>query len=309
MVTSPDQRSAPATTRSPLDTVAVLMPWIARIGWVVVAVVGGTAVEAAVDGRSDAVAWTTAIGAWTVWAAVAAALAIPSVRSLTIARVGTPVALVATIAAGLGGAPAIDLVLLGAPAALTCAAVFSAECGRRFVQASAYGDEERFPLRIPVPAGSAAVATWLVWAPAVVAGPLLVAARQWVAGGIVTAVALAGAVFLGPRWHRLSQRWFVLVPAGVVLHDPVVLADTVPLRTGQVAHLRLAPADTQAADLTGPASGYALEVALTESVTAVFAFTPKEPNGRAIHLTAFLVAPSRPGAVLTAAARRGLPVR
>jgi hypothetical protein len=46
----------------------------------------------------------------------------------------------------------------------------------------------------------------------------------------------------------------------------------------------------------------------TESVTAVFAFTPSEPNGRAIHLTAFLVGPSRPGALLAAARRRGLPV-
>jgi hypothetical protein len=100
----------------------------------------------------------------------------------------------------------------------------------------------------------------------------------------------------------------VLVPAGIVVHDPVVLADTFPLRTRQVAHLRLAPADTQAADLTGPASGYAIEVATTESVTTVFAFTPREPNGRAIHLTAFLVAPSRPGAVLRAADRRSLPI-
>jgi hypothetical protein len=137
---------------------------------------------------------------------------------------------------------------------------------------------------------------------------LLLASRQWVAGVALTSVAVAGAVFLGPRWHRLSRRWFVLVPAGIVLHDPVVLADTLPLRTAQVAHVALAPADTQAADLTGPASGFAVEVTTTKSVTAVFAFTPKEPNGRAIHLRAFLVAPSRPGAVLTAAMRRGLPV-
>jgi hypothetical protein len=106
----------------------------------------------------------------------------------------------------------------------------------------------------------------------------------------------------------LSLRWFVLVPAGVVVHDPVVLADTFPLRTAQVASIGLAPADTQAADLTGPASGYAIEVATTESVTAVFAFTPSEPNGRAIHLRSFLIAPSRPGRVLRSARARGLPI-
>ncbi|HSM64763.1 MAG TPA: hypothetical protein VK860_00515, partial [Ilumatobacteraceae bacterium] len=240
---------------------------------------------------------------------VALALAIASVRSLTIVRVGVPLALVATVGAGLGGASAVELIALGVPAVLTLGAVYSAEFGRQFVQASAYGDEERFPLRFPVAAGTAAVVAWVLWAPALVVGPLLMASRQWAIGAVLTVLALAGVVFLGSRWHRLSQRWFVLVPAGVVLHDPVVMADTLPLRTGQVAQLALAPADTQAADLTGPASGYALEVSLTESVTAVFAFTPAEPNGRAVHLTAFLVAPSRPGAVLHAAARRSLPVR
>ena len=98
------------------------------------------------------------------------------------------------------------------------------------------------------------------------------------------------------------------VPAGVVVHDPLVLADTFPLRSGQVASIRLAPADTEAADLTGPASGYAVEVSTTESVTTVFAFTPAEPNGKAIHLRAFLIAPSRPGSALRSARERGLPV-
>jgi hypothetical protein len=100
----------------------------------------------------------------------------------------------------------------------------------------------------------------------------------------------------------------VLVPAGVVVHDPVVLADTFPLRTAQVASIGLAPAGTDAADLTGPASGYALEIATTESVTVVFAFTPSEPNGRAIHLRSFLIAPSRPGRALRSARARGLPL-
>ncbi|MEM1333278.1 MAG: hypothetical protein AAGG08_07450, partial [Actinomycetota bacterium] len=129
------------------------------------------------------------------------------------------------------------------------------------------------------------------------------------AAGIPLAViAVAGSVLLFPRWHRLSRRWFVLVPAGVVVHDPVVLADTVMVRTAQVARLGLARADTDAADLTGPTSGYAVEVRTTESVTTVFAFTPKEPNGRAIHMTAFLVAPTRPGELLRLAGDRRLPV-
>jgi hypothetical protein len=308
MPATPDQRSDIAASRSAIGATARLVPWIARAGWIAVAVIGGSAVQAAVEGRSAAVVWTTAIGGWLVWAVLALALAIASVRSLTAVRVGTPLALVATGAAAIGGAPAVDLLGLGVASIVTVGAMSAAEFGRQFVQASAYGDEERFPLRMPVAAGTAAVLTWLVWAPALVAGPLLLAAHQWVIGIVVLIIAVGGGIFLVPRWHRLSQRWFVLVPAGIVVRDPVVLADVLPLRTAQLAHLALAPADTQAADLTGPASGYAIEVATIESVTAVFAFTPADPNGRAIHLTAFLVTPSRPGAVLRAAHRRGLPV-
>ena len=80
------------------------------------------------------------------------------------------------------------------------------------------------------------------------------------------------------------------------------------LRTEQVRSIGLAPADTQAADLTGPASGYAIEVSTRETITAVFAATPQERNGRAIHLTAFLAAPSRPGLALEVAKERRLPV-
>ena len=292
----------------PIDRIAQFAPWVARIAWVLVAVVGGSAVESAVDGRSAAVAWTAAVGGWGLWAVAALGLAIASVRSLTVVRLVVPLSLVATVAAGLGGATAVELLLFGGPAIAATAAAMTAEFGRQWVQASAYGDEDRFPLRFPVGAGLAAIVAWVLWAPALIAGPLLLAARSWIAGAVLCALAIGGAVFLGPRWHRLSMRWFVLVPAGVVVRDPVVLADTFPLRSAQIASIGLATADTEAADLTGPASGYAVEIATTESVTAVFAFTPAEPNGRAIHLRSFLIAPSRPGRALRAVKARGLPV-
>jgi hypothetical protein len=284
------------------------LPWLARLAWLLVAIVGGEAVEQAVAGRSDAVRWTAGVGGWASWTVIMLALVIASVRTLTVVRVGAPVAAGVTIAAGVGGADAVSLLGLGVPATIAVVAVFTAEFGRSFIQASAYGDEERFPLRPPVAVAAAAVMTWLLWSACVVAGPLLLAARSWIAGVVVTVAAVGGAALLGPRWHRLARRWLVFVPAGVVLHDPVVLADTVSMRTAQIASIRLAPSDTDAADLTGPASGYALEMQLAQSITVVFAFTPKEPNGRAIHLTAMLVAPSRPGLALAAAARRRLPV-
>ena len=278
------------------------------MAWVFVAVVGGQAIEAAVDGHSAAVRWVAGVGGWAAWGVVLGALLIASVRSLTIVRVGAPVSAAVAIAVVVAGVSAADLLSFVVPAAITLLVVFTAEFGRTFVQASAYGDEERFPLHPPAAVGVAAVVTWTFWAAAIVAGPLLLAVHSWIAGAVVTVLAVAGTVLLAPRWHRLSLRWLVLVPAGIVVHDPVVLADTLSLRTNQVRRMRLAPKTTEAADLTGPASGYAVEIETTETVTAVFAFTPKEPNGRAIHLTAFLVGPSRPGQALAAAARRGLPV-
>ena len=68
------------------------------------------------------------------------------------------------------------------------------------------------------------------------------------------------------------------------------------------------PATTEAADLTGPASGHAIEVLTHESVTAILAATPAAPRGTVIHLTGCLVSPTRPGRMLAAARERNLPV-
>jgi hypothetical protein len=290
-------------------SIARLVPWVARIAWVLVAVIGGRALESAVDGRTPAVRWTTAVGGWTLFAVVAVTLLVPAVISLTITRVGAPLTLVAAIGAALAGIPGVDVALLAVPAMVAVAAIYSAEFGRWMVQASAYGDEDRLPLRSPVPVGAAAIVAWLVWAPALLGGPLALAAQHWLVGVPVTAVAIVGIVFVGPRWHQLSRRWLVLVPAGLVVHDPVVLADTLMVRTNQILGIGLARSDTQAADLTGPASGYAVQVDTTETVSTVFAFTPQEPNGTAIHMTGFLIAPSRPGEALRRARERGLPIR
>jgi hypothetical protein len=100
----------------------------------------------------------------------------------------------------------------------------------------------------------------------------------------------------------------VLGPIGVEIHDPLVLAETVMLRRQELAGIRLAPADTEAADLTGPATGHAVEISTHESTTVIHAATPKTPRGTAIHLRSCLVAPSRPGRALRAAAAKRLPV-
>ena len=80
------------------------------------------------------------------------------------------------------------------------------------------------------------------------------------------------------------------------------------IRRNELAALHLAPAGTEALDLTGPAAGHAVEVITREPTTAILAATPTMRRGRVIHFTGCLVAPTRPGQLLGAARQRHLPV-
>lgn len=289
-------------------TVQRLLPWVLRLSWVAVLVAGGPALDAASASDDTAVGdvlgWV-GLGAWIVGLI---AMAIPAVTSLTAVRIVVPVSVVAAVASLAAGAGAADGVTFLVTALLASAVALSAELGRAYVQASAYGEEDRHLLRPPAAYLLAATITWAVWACAVVLAPVLLVDDRWIAGAVAVVVALAGGLLGWPRWHRLARRWLVVVPIGVVIHDHLVLAETVLIRRHELARIQLAPAGTEAADLTGPAAGHAVEITTTEPVTVIYAATPKTPRGTAIHLTGGLVAPSRPGQALAAAAARRLPV-
>lgn len=284
------------------------VPWLARLTWIGVAAVGGQAIDRATTGRSAAVADVARYGGGAWWVVGVLAMAIPAVVSLTATRISVPVAIPAAVIAWVAGADIVDAVALLGLAVLATAFVLSGELGRAFVQASAYGEEDRYPLRPPAAYALVAGLTWAAWAACVLAGPLLLAAQRWVPGGVLTALAVIGGVWAWPRWHLLSRRWFVLVPVGIVVHDHLVLSETLMLRRDQLAAVHLAPAGTGAADLTGPATGHAIELVTHGSVTALLSAGPDGRRGAAIHLTACLISPTRPGQVLRSAGRRRLPV-
>lgn len=284
------------------------MPWVLRIVWIGVLVAGGAAIDEATAGTTDSFADAVRSISLAGWFAGVCAMAVPAVVSLTAVRLvvpmAVPVAFLALVSGADVGSGAAFLVL----AVLATVVAGSALLGRVFVQASAYGEEDRHLLRPPAAYLLAAGVSWAVGAALTIAAAVLLADGRWVTGAL-TALAAVGVGVLGwPRWHRLSRRWFVIVPIGIVIHDQLVLAETVMLRRQEIAGMRLAPADTDAADLTGPAAGHAIEVATHESTTVIFAATPRKPRGTAIHLRSCLVAPSRPGEALRAAARRRLPV-
>jgi hypothetical protein len=178
--------------------------------------------------------------------------------------------------------------------------VASATTGRAFVQASAYGDEQRFPLRLPATFIAPLVLLWSVWAAITLGSIVLLAAGNWWIAAPLLVVAVAATITVLPRVHRLTKRWLVVVPAGLVVHDPVVLSETLLVASANLRTVTLAIEGTQAADLTGPSAGHALEVTLTDLVTVLLPPTRRQPAGRAIHVQSFLVAPSRPGLALAA---------
>jgi hypothetical protein len=285
-----------------------LLPWVLRAAWVAVLVLGGNAIESASGDRSGNVTDVAIWGAGGIWLVGVAAMAIPAVVSLTATRVVVPLSIPAAGVAWAAGAPSVDGALAVGVASIATVVAFSATIGRVFVQASAYGEEDRHLLRPPAAYLFAVVVTWAVWAASVLSGPLALATGGWLLGGLLSGFAVAVGVWAWTRWHRLSRRWLVVVPVGLVIHDQLVLAETLMLRRQEIASVRLAPGDTEAADLTGPAAGHAVEISTVEPVTAFFAATPKQPRGTAIHLTACLVSPTRPGLALSAAADRRLPV-
>jgi len=284
-------------------TVERLLPWTLRLSWLLTGLAGSAALDGALD-HGGAGPTVVRIVLGMVWIGGVVAMTIPSVRGLTAVRSIVPSAVPAVVAMWIAGADDVDAVLALVAAGASTLVVLTAELGRAFVQASAYGAEDRHLLRPPAAYLAAAVVSWLVAAAAATVGLSFVADARWAVGVGLTAVGAVVAAWSAPRWHRLSRRWLVVVPVGLVVHDPLVLPETLMLRRPEIDGLALARVDTEAADLTGPAGGHAIEIRTTGPVTAVYAGTPRDPRGRAIHLTACLVAPTRPGRALAAVTRR-----
>lgn len=284
--------------------------WLLRALWLVLPVVAGPSVADAFADRSRAVQLVGSGLAWLGWAAVLIASLVPRTVTLTVVRAVAPgsVALAGWAAVG-ADRPGWAIAGIAVAIAATIAAVAPAVTDA-FVDGSSYGDERRVALRTPLAliAGPAALA-WVVFAAGLVAGPLLLAARQWAAGAVAVAVGLPLGAAIAVRLHALSRRWLVFVPAGVVVHDPLTMADPVLLPR----HLlrRVGPADRDAVeegavDLTGGALGLALELRAAEP------FAVARRRGRAgadvTTAPAVLVTPGRPATTLELAAERRLPV-
>lgn len=283
-----------------------LSPWIVRVVWAALPFAAGPAFAAALDRHSAAVRTTASVALWAVWAVVLCATLVLHPISLTVVRVvgaaGVAGAAWTVTQPGVGGVSFVALVVT----VIAMAVVFLPETGLVFVNGSAYPNERRFPLRPPGPLlfGPLPLA-WVATVGLPVAAVLLLAARQWLAGAAAGVLAIATVGVFGRALHGLSRRWLVFVPAGVVLHDPIALADPVLFRRQSVHELRIAPADTAALDLTQRAPGLALQLDLVEAATLVLT-KPGQRIGPTEVTTSLLCTPTRPGRVLAEARERRL---
>jgi hypothetical protein len=289
--------------------------WLFRIVWVTLPGTIAPAVAYSLDTTSHPVQMVSAAAMWVGWFAVLLASFVPTAVSLTIVRLLAPFAiLVAAIASFHQPRPGA-LATAAALAAGTAAFVLPlvGEIGARFIQGSAYGDERRFPLRPPLPLVVALLpGLWLFVAGLLVVGVLAVGAKNWLLGMPFVLAGGAAAVLFGRRCHRLARRFAVFVPAGFVLHDHLVCAATAMFRRSDVRAFGLAPFDKATmsgpdapADLTGHAVGTGIVVTFANAETVVLAGTLRTRATRAIHVRSGRIVPTRPGAFLQEAARRG----
>lgn len=263
------------------------------------------------DDRLDELAKDAAllgtIALWATWALILLCVLVPSSVALTGIRLLAPVHLAITsiVTIGdLGDRPSTLTIVALVPTFLTVLSAFSAEVGTEFVQSSAYGDETRIPLLPPIPFLTVLVTSWVLWVASGIVGSLALTREAWVAGGILVAVTVALTAILPPRFHRFSRRWIVIVPAGLVVHDHVVLAETAMFTRTTIRSVTSTRRDDDAADLSGRRGGTGVEVQLTDFETVVLAATPSTPGGSALHVKTFWVRPSRPGRLINAWSRR-----
>jgi hypothetical protein len=282
-------------------------PWPIRVLWIALPFALDPAVGAALDDHSTPVGLLVAIAAYTLWTVGVVATLVPRTLGLTFVRITGPAALGLAAWAAIRADELVPAAIAVVVTAATVTLALAPVTGDLFVNGSAYGAERRFALRAP--AGVVLGPVQLVWVVVVagaLAGPLLLATRQWVAGAAATVIG-AAVVAVGCRsLHQLARRWLVMVPAGVVIHDPTVITSQLFTRS-TIASIGPAPAGTGALDLTGGALGLALEIQLTEAATLEL-----RERGRArpkvVHSTAVMFTPTRPGAVLREAADRSIRV-
>jgi len=246
------------------------------------------------DDASRSVAWVVLAWGWFLWTGVGASLLVPSPISLTIVRTVVPISVVVSVVASQPLAVFCSVVAL----IVSASPVFV----DAMVQGGAYGDETRFALRTPLPYVVPAIIAWLLYTTSLIGGSLLLAARQYIFGAVLVAIGILLSRTIPRRLHRLARRWLVLVPVGIVVHDHLVLHETIMAHSEKILSVTRTSDVGEAADLTGGVVGDRITIALTEADKVVLSAITAKALGttEALHVKMFCIAPRRLTAALSA---------
>jgi hypothetical protein len=283
-------------------------PWVNRAVWASLVGLLGFGIGASLADTSRSVQLVATALAWIGWTIGLTALAIAHPIGLTALRLLVPATSATGVWVALDSAvPLWQRTTAVFAALLVVATIASAETATWCVDGPSYPNECRYALKTPPSMLPISALSAVATVGSIITGPLLLAARQWIAGSILSALAV-GLCWLTLRsLHQLSRRFVVFVPAGFVLHDPLVVLDPVLFRRNVIERLALAEVGTDSLDLTRGAPGTPIEVFLSEKVELT-KLSDDLRTGEAGRTARFLASPMRPGAVLREATTRKLPV-
>ena len=213
--------------------------WLLRVAWVTLPVTAGPGASASLASWSDGPRVAGAVLLWVAWAVGLLATLAPRPIMLTALRVIAPAFLIGAVLVAIDGEASTIATVGALVATLVCALLASGhDIASAAANAIVYGDEQRYPLRVP-PAlflGPLPGARLLVMAGVV--APVLLLADGRVVLGVAALLVGAGVVYLlGRSLDSLSRRWAVLVPAGFVVVDPLSLADPTLFLREHVRHV------------------------------------------------------------------------
>jgi len=241
------------------------------------------------------------IVAWILWAVVAIGTWIHHPISLTTIRCLAPIAVFYSAVYALSESLSSLNIAVVTCGIISLMLMYTADYGSAHVQAGAYGNERRFLLRIPAPVVLPTLITWALFATVLVVLENAVQSENYVLGIPLLLALIAMSWKFAPQMHRLSKRWLVRVPAGWVVHDDLMLAENLLLRTHNITAIQLAPADTEAIDLSGITQGIPLEISLREMtdvrLTPLLSKVTKTVD--ALHVKQLMVTPSQAQRVLS----------
>ena len=235
------------------------------------------------------------IVAWILWAVVAIGTWIHHPISLTTIRCLAPIAVFYSAVYALSESLSSLNIAVVTCGIISLMLMYTADYGSAHVQAGAYGNERRFLLRIPAPVVLPTLITWALFATVLVVLENAVQSENYVLSIPLLLALIAMSWKFAPQMHRLSKRWLVRVPAGWVVHDDLMLAENLLIRSHNLTAMDFALADSEALDLSGMTRGVPIQISLREMtdvrLSKLGARLLKTMD--VLHVQAFLVATTR----------------